>query len=154
MLFMLIFKRKNSIVRQIESFVDYKKSTKNFLVACQHKEWLVKFVAVTKISDVYEAKYDHVLYFKDWLYSKYPSDYINLQAMHSLRCFLKFYRMHDILDEMIRLGRKPDFTAIAKVKQYRSYNPPISYQKIAEEFSKEGRKVSKRQVIRWAYTKI
>lgn len=152
---MLFFFRKRTIFDQIDDFVEYKKGAAGHPAAVEHKERLMIFCEVVNPRDIQSLTLDDVYDFKGWLLDRFHGQYHVESHMHSVRCLLRFYRKYEILTQMTRLGRKPDYMAIARVKELRSLKPPKSYREIILDFKKrEGRKVDKRQVNRWVHAKI
>lgn len=90
----------NEIKRQVQEFVDYKKEKNGMFVASHHKEWLVKFLHITEKKSVYELNIDDLYLYKDAMMNSFASDYMIELSLHSLRCFLRYYRRHDLLAVM------------------------------------------------------
>lgn len=142
-----LFRREKEIDYQLKEFIRCKEEKHGMGLGVNYMGWLRKFIKVSRIEDIKSATTDDCLYYKEWVVNQYPSDYMRREAMRPLNSFLRFYRRCDIIFQMNKLGRKPDFMAIAKVKQLRSKKK--SYTEIIEEFKKGGRKIDRKQVFRW-----
>lgn len=145
---------KKRAARQIGEFVDWKRERAGTPVAVEHKERLMLFLDTIRPASVQSISIDDVWNYKYFLLDRFHGEYLSGAHMHSVRCLLRFYRRYDILAQMTRLGRKPDYMAIAKVKEWRSQKPPLSYSKIIARFKEEGRRIDVKQVHRWVYSKM
>jgi hypothetical protein len=148
--------RDRDIKRQVDLFVEYKVSMKGWGTGINHREWLGKFIAVTHCKDVYKVTENDICYFTDWVIDKHPTEYSKLCALNALRCFFRFYKRYDILAFMIKLGRKPNYVMIGKVKMMRAKNPPVPYREIVNKLREEmgTKKIYLGSVARWAKARI
>jgi len=87
---MFTFKREKEIDRQVKRYIEYKRLRSRY-VAERDREWLIKFCDVTGCCDVFSA-YEKVDDFKRYLISEYGNSYNYVNAVQSLKGFLKFYR--------------------------------------------------------------
>lgn len=147
--------RTKDIRRQLDGYIDWKRQTKGWGTALTHREWMSRFIIVSKVTDAHKIDVEHINYFMDWVVNKYPSDWAKISALNALRCFLRFYKRYDIIMYMTRLGRKPNYEMIGIVKGLRNQNPPLSIRAIAKKLTKEKKKkIYPTDVFRWVKAKI
>jgi hypothetical protein len=151
--------RTRDIRRQLDNYIDWKRQTKGWGTALTHREWMSRFIAVTKVKDAHELTEYDINYFMDWVVNKYPSDWAKISALNALRCFLRFYKRYDIIMYMTRLGRKPNYEMIGIVKGLRNQNPPVPFRQIVKKLKKEKKinasnETALKQVFRWAKISI
>lgn len=134
--------------RQVNEFVDYKSEIRGVMVGSNHKEWLVKFIAVVPKNNVHDLDINDLYIFKGWLLDRYTGDFLINSALHSVRCFLRFYRRHDILNEMAKVGRKPNLEKIQQVQDLKRKG--LSLRDIKTLMERGGRKVHLTTLHFWA----
>ena len=143
---------RRGIRSQVNEFIDYKRAKNGIFVASHHKEWMMKFLYIIRKSDVYDLTLDDIYEYKDHLMNTLSGDYTRNEAMHSLRCFLRYHRRYDILVHMAKVGRKPNLPKIKEVQEY--VRKGLSRRDIQAVLSRGGRRVHLTTVQLWAKYKL
>lgn len=87
----------NRLRYQVNDYVQYKSLKRGIYIGSEHKEWLLKFVKVTRKRDIADISIQDFEIFRVWLFEHYASDYMVRSGIHPVRCLLKFYRRYDVL---------------------------------------------------------
>lgn len=146
------FKHYSEIDVRLKEFFVWKTETVGISIALHYKEAVVKFIMISHVDSPNDLVIEHVHDFKSWVLDHYCSDYLIEKQMKAIRSFLRFCQRYDIIFEMNKLGRKPDYMAIAVTKEL-VVKKKLTYRDVVKEFAKRGRRIDVKQVHRWIHAK-